>query len=196
MLIRQVWYDDDVTLAAKYDFIRQNRLGGIVIRSLGDDGSYGELWDVMAAKLAGVDTTIVALRSGRKQPVVLDDWQWSWPYVNAKLEQYGFLFAYPCETSFPKVLVNKWEQAGVKNNDRNMIRKEEAILFGVLSILLALLFAGGGFLLINRMRRVGDRWKGDQAPGRVAAGFVYCADHHRVYVFVPGYEDGVFWGER
>ena len=45
------------------------------------------------------------------------------------------------------------------NNDRNVIRKEEATLFGLLSIVLALLFIGGVVLLINRMRRVGEQWK-------------------------------------
>ena len=159
VVTRQIWYDDDVSLAAKYDFIAEYRLGGVVIQSLGDDDDYGELWDVMAAKLAVVDTTMVALRSSRKKGEVLDDWQWSWTYIDAKIEQYTFLFSYPCETSFPRVLVRKWEQAGVKNNDRNVIHKEETTVFGVLSIVLALLVVGGVVLFINRMRRVGEQWK-------------------------------------
>ena len=108
VVTRQVWYDDDVSLAAKYDFVMLNRLGGVVIESLGDDGDYGELWDVMAAKLAVVDTTLVVLEKSRKKREVLDDWQWSWTYIDAKIEQYSFLFSYPCETSFPRVLVRKW----------------------------------------------------------------------------------------
>lgn len=160
VLAQRVWYDDDVSLAAKYDFLLQHEgLGGIVIVSLGDDDGYGELWDVMAAKLGRVDTTMVALKATRKKEVVLDDWQWSWTYINAKIEQYGFLFGYPCEPAFPRVLVRKWQEAGVRNNDRSMIRREAASVIGRLSIVLALLFVGGVLLFINRIRHVGDRWK-------------------------------------
>ena len=45
-LTDRLWYDDEVSLAAKFEFIRQNNLGGIVIDSLGDDDGYGDLWDV------------------------------------------------------------------------------------------------------------------------------------------------------
>jgi spore germination protein YaaH len=160
VLTQRVWYDDDVSLGAKYDFLLQHEgLGGIMIVSLGDDDGYGELWDVMAAKLARVDTAIAALKMNRKKAVVLDDWQWSWAYINAKIEQYEFLFGYPCEPVFPRVLIRKWEQAGVRNNDRHMIRKEASSVIGRLSIVLALLFAGGVLLFINRIRHVGERWK-------------------------------------
>jgi hypothetical protein len=157
VLTERIWYDDAKTLAAKYDFIRANGLGGIAIQSLGYDEGYGELWDVLASKFAGVDTAVAGLTSKRKVKV-LDDWQWSLPYIGAKIEQYGFLFSYPCETKFPKVLVTKWEQAGVKNNDREGIREEATSVLGILSLLFFVLFASGVLLFINKIRRVGDRW--------------------------------------
>ena len=158
-LAERLWYDDEVSLAAKFEFIRQNDLGGIVIDRLGDDDGYGDLWDVRTAELSTIDTTIIALKIKGVKQQPLDHWQWSLTYINAKLEQYIFLFAYPCETEFPKVLIRKWEKAGVRNNNRSLIRKEEATVLGVLSIVLAILFAGGLFLFINRIRNVGETWK-------------------------------------
>jgi hypothetical protein len=159
-LTRRIWYDDNISLGAKYDYIRRNGLGGIVIDTLGNDDGFGDLWDMMAAKLSYIDTTRTPLAIKQKAPPLLDDWQWSWAYVNAKLEQYSFIFSYPCETEFPKVLIHKWEKAKVRNNNRNLIRKEESAVLGVLSITIAILFIAGVLLFINRIRQVGDRWKG------------------------------------
>jgi len=54
-----VWYDNEITLGEKYDFVIKNALGGVAIKSLGDDNAYGELQNVLAYKLLKVDTTIV-----------------------------------------------------------------------------------------------------------------------------------------
>jgi hypothetical protein len=157
VLTERIWYDDEKTLAAKYDYILENGLGGVAIQSLGYDEGYGELWDVLASKFAEVHTSVAELTSKRKAKV-LDDWQWSLPYLGAKLEQYGFLFSYPCETKFPRVLVRKWELAEVKNNDREGIREEATSVLGILSLIFIVLFASGVLLLIAKIRRVGDRW--------------------------------------
>jgi len=159
VLTERIWYEDEKTLGAKYDLILQKHLGGIAIQALGYDEGHGELWDVLASKYARVDTTTSELKVLHQKQKVLDDWQWSWAYVGAKLEQYAFIFAYPCEAKFPKVLVRKWEQAGLKNNNRAEIRKEEAAVLGRLSLALAVLFLGGVVLFISKLRRVGDGWK-------------------------------------
>ena len=185
-LTGRLWYDDEVTLAAKYDFILQKQLGGIAIESLGDDEGCGELWDVMAAKLVTVDLQqdTIAMKK-KKKPVVLDDWKWSWTYLNAKKEQYLFLFAYPCETKFPRVLVRKWEQAGLKNTNRNQIRTEAATVIGVFSIVLGLLFIAGVLLFINRIRRAGEKWKGTKPLAAILIGlFVLLTVTAFMYLFL------------
>lgn len=158
-----LWFDDGRTLAAKYDFILQNKLGGVAIQSLGYDWGYGELWDVLASKFAVIDTTETAIRNTQERKYVIDTWQWSIPFLSAKLEQYEFLFAYPCETTFPKVLQRKWEKAGVKNNRRNDVRYELALVLGMVSIVLLLLFVGGAGLFISKMRRTTGTWNGKKA---------------------------------
>ncbi|HET6253605.1 MAG TPA: glycosyl hydrolase family 18 protein [Puia sp.] len=157
--LQRIWYDDAVSLEAKFEFIRQNNLGGVVIASLGDDDGYTDLWDVRTAILSAIDTTTTVLRIEHKKQPPLEDWQWSWTYINAKFEQYDFILTYPCETEFPKVLIRKWEKAGVRNNDRSLIRKEESTVLGVFSIVIAILFLTGLILSINRLRNVGETWR-------------------------------------
>lgn len=158
-LLQRVWYDDERSLAAKYDLVIAEQLGGVAIQSLGDDEGYGELWDVLASKFAKADTVTDTIRTIHHKEKVLDDWQWSWTYIEAKLEQYRILFSYPCEAKFPKVLIRKWEEAGLKNNDRSMIRKEAATVLGRLSLTVTALFLGGVLLFINKLRGIGDGWK-------------------------------------
>ena len=158
-LVGTLWYDDERTLAAKYDFILPMKLGGIAIQSLGYDEGYGDLWNVLASRFAQVDTTVTEWRKERHKTPALDDWQWSWTYISAKLEQYDFLFSYPCETKFPKILVKKWTAAGVKNNSRKSIWEEAATVMGTLAIAFAALCLTGVLLFIWKMRKAGDRWK-------------------------------------
>ncbi|MBN1296944.1 hypothetical protein JXA80_09195 [bacterium] len=46
---QQVWYDDEVSLGLKYDFVLDENLPGIGIWALGYDDGYMELWDAIAA---------------------------------------------------------------------------------------------------------------------------------------------------
>lgn len=54
-----VWYDDEKTLGEKYDYALKNALGGVAIKSLGDDNGYAELQKELAYKLLKIDTTVV-----------------------------------------------------------------------------------------------------------------------------------------
>ncbi len=47
----QIWYDDQKTLKAKYDFVLQQKLGGVYLWALGYDNGYYELWDAIDEKL-------------------------------------------------------------------------------------------------------------------------------------------------
>ncbi|MGM0496634.1 MAG: glycosyl hydrolase family 18 protein [Bacteroidota bacterium] len=52
---RQLWYEDSVTLAAKYDWVKDNKIGGIGIWALGYDNGHNELWKLLANKFAYSD---------------------------------------------------------------------------------------------------------------------------------------------
>ena len=48
--IREVYYENAQSLAAKYDLINENNLAGVGIWALGYDGGYVELWDLLHEK--------------------------------------------------------------------------------------------------------------------------------------------------
>jgi spore germination protein YaaH len=47
---RQVYFDDERSLAAKYDYVIVKGLAGIGIWTLGNDGTYPQLWNVLRSK--------------------------------------------------------------------------------------------------------------------------------------------------
>ena len=177
-----IWFDDEKTLAAKYDYILQNGLGGVAIRSLGYDKDYGELWDALASKFFLIDTlpaNAVVLQDST------DHWKWNWKYLKAKYEQYYFLFSYPCEMTYPKVLVNKWRKAGVYNNDRSKIKKEAAKYIGIFCILQLLLFLALVSLFIYRLKNTGDKWKWKKVTGGILLfQFALLAISFSMYLFL------------
>ncbi|OQY04953.1 MAG: hypothetical protein B6I20_02055 [Bacteroidetes bacterium 4572_117] len=46
----QCWFDDEYSLAEKYDLVKMKNLAGIGIWALGYDAGYQQLWDVLAEK--------------------------------------------------------------------------------------------------------------------------------------------------
>ncbi|HAN76996.1 MAG TPA: hypothetical protein DCQ31_04085 [Bacteroidales bacterium] len=53
----QCWFDNEKTLALKYDYINEKRLGGLGIWALGYDNTYPELWNLIGQKFtSSVDT--------------------------------------------------------------------------------------------------------------------------------------------
>jgi len=48
----QVWYEDSSSLAYKYDWIKEKKIGGIGIWALGFDNGHSELWKLLAEKFA------------------------------------------------------------------------------------------------------------------------------------------------
>jgi|GEM_PF-1244262 len=50
---RQIWYDDSLSLAKKYDWVLEKKLGGVGIWALGYDNGYPQLWQALGAKFGG-----------------------------------------------------------------------------------------------------------------------------------------------
>ncbi len=47
---KQCWYDDERSLAKKYDLVKERDLGGVGMWALGYDNGYTELWDLLENK--------------------------------------------------------------------------------------------------------------------------------------------------
>ncbi len=54
---RQIWYEDTLSLAKKYDWLLQKKIGGAAIWALGYDNGYQDLWKVLALKFAQPEAT-------------------------------------------------------------------------------------------------------------------------------------------
>ena len=53
-----IWLDTDYSLSLKYDFALEKNLGGIGFWSLGKDGNYPELWNLIEDKFADTTTSV------------------------------------------------------------------------------------------------------------------------------------------
>lgn len=49
---RQVFFEDKRSLAIKYDWIKNNKIGGIGIWALGYDDGYSRLWNLLTEKFS------------------------------------------------------------------------------------------------------------------------------------------------
>jgi spore germination protein YaaH len=56
---RQVYFEDELSVAAKDDYAIANGLAGIGIWTLGNDGAYPELWNVLRSKFYAPDHKLV-----------------------------------------------------------------------------------------------------------------------------------------
>lgn len=63
---KQVWYDDSVSLGAKYDLVKSKNLKGTGMWALGYDADRPELWETLKRKFTAVDTT------GLKDTIIAD----------------------------------------------------------------------------------------------------------------------------
>ena len=157
--LARIWFDDARTLSLKYDYVLQLGLGGVAIRSMGDDVPYGELQEVLMDKFMDADTVYLGdIRRGPRPLIPFTGWKFTWPYLSAKYEQYEFLFSYPCLTDFPKVLRKRWSRMGITDLERNSVEDEATATFACFTIFLFLLLAGAVFFFAFQIRRM-PRWQ-------------------------------------
>lgn len=58
---RQIWYEDKSSLAKKYDWVKEKKIGGIGIWALGYDNGHTELWELIAEKFSLPDPVVKAI---------------------------------------------------------------------------------------------------------------------------------------
>jgi MYXO-CTERM domain-containing protein len=59
---RQVWYDDEESLQAKYVMAKEQGLGGVGMWALGYDNGYPELWSLLEAEFTQADPVVAGSR--------------------------------------------------------------------------------------------------------------------------------------
>jgi len=53
---KQIWFENSNSLYQKYNWVMDNKLGGVAIRGLGYDDGYSDLWDIMGISLVKIDS--------------------------------------------------------------------------------------------------------------------------------------------
>ena len=64
---RQMWFEDSTTLAAKYDWIKNKKIGGVGIWALGYDNGHDELWKLLAEKFAYSEEEVEKIERNRRK---------------------------------------------------------------------------------------------------------------------------------
>ncbi|QJD96197.1 hypothetical protein HH214_10130 [Mucilaginibacter robiniae] len=148
-----VWYDDENTLAKKYELALLNKIGGIALFDLGDGEGYSELWDVIAEKLLTIDTIKVKTISLKHHQTQLTFGQY--------VQLYYYFLEQPCSNTFsPELAAWLGVQHDCKKNEaiyRQMNLKMQYVLW-ITDIILGLLFMLSSIVLIYFIRREGEWW--------------------------------------
>lgn len=139
--LEKLWYDDDVTLNEKYDYILQNDIKGLGVWSLGYDNGHEELWNVMMDKLYAVDTVHVKLVHLNPPRLTL------WDRIKYEAGFYKLMLTKPCDVDLDKY------------------KGDELISYVMWFCII--LFALSAIFYIYKLKYEGDSWKWKKAVLRL-----------------------------
>ncbi len=100
LLERRIYFEDENSLAKKYDFVLDNALGGVALYSVGFDEGYGELNDMIFYKFGKIDT--IALENSVTTKTDLSKISF-FKSVALKYSLYSFILNEPCEVCFENI---------------------------------------------------------------------------------------------
>lgn len=99
-IISQIWFNNASSLSVKYDFVNNNKLGGIAINALGDDSTRPELWDMLFYKFGKIDTlnkTTDSLVINSIKPATLLE------KIKYRIYLYTYILQNPCAVCFENI---------------------------------------------------------------------------------------------
>jgi spore germination protein YaaH len=100
LLERRIYFEDENSLAKKYDFVLENALGGVALYSVGFDEGYGELNDMLFYKFGKIDTISLENSSTTKADLRKISFFKS---VALKYSLYAYILNEPCEICFENI---------------------------------------------------------------------------------------------
>ncbi|NDE11493.1 MAG: hypothetical protein EBZ95_13175 [Chitinophagia bacterium] len=99
-LERRIYFEDENSLAKKYDFVLDNALGGVALYSVGFDEGYGELNDMLFYKFGKIDTVVLENNVTTKVDLGKISFLKS---VALKYSLYAYILNEPCEICFENI---------------------------------------------------------------------------------------------
>lgn len=131
-LREKIWFDNEHTLAKKFDFALQGGLAGVAIRDMIADIGYGELSDELAYKFLLPDTITTKLVN-----LELKNQKFGWAYIIRNLRTYYEALGNPCQPTKDAI-------------DRTLLTW--------INIILIVICSGLGIFCYHQMRTKGDGW--------------------------------------
>lgn len=128
----KIWFDNEHTLAKKFDFALKGGLAGVAIRDMVADIGYGELSDELAYKFLLPDTITTKLVN-----LDLKNQKFGWAYIIRNLKTYYEALGNPCQPTKDAI-------------DRSLLTW--------VNIMLIVICSGLGIFCYTRMRTKGDGW--------------------------------------
>ncbi len=99
-LERRIYFEDENSLAKKYDFVLENGLGGVALYSVGFDEGYGELNDMMFYKFGKIDTIPISDSAISKFDLGKISF---FKKMALKYKLYAYILDHPCEICFENI---------------------------------------------------------------------------------------------
>ncbi|WP_316815102.1 glycosyl hydrolase family 18 protein [Pedobacter nyackensis] len=97
----RIWYDNEVTLSKKYDYVLKNNVKGIGIYYVNYDDSFAVLNDELMYKFTDVDTTFLKSNIEPVKPKIS-----FFEKIKRHLTLWGFILQNPCATCFESAGTN------------------------------------------------------------------------------------------
>jgi hypothetical protein len=90
-----IYFDDDISLGKKYQYILDNKLQGVALDGMGDDLGYSELWDELTYRFAFADTVRLSPEDNIPYPELHWNQRWSMYF-----SLYCYIADHPCAACF------------------------------------------------------------------------------------------------
>jgi spore germination protein YaaH len=182
--LRRIYFDDESTLAFKYDFILKSSLRGVAVNALGEDLGYTGLWDEMSYAFAIPDT--IFLNANTQKKLVKENDLSFFERAYRQLTLYNYILQNPCEICFENIkdsaknelmqqylldldIYEKMKAANaerLKNGEspyRSRFQYVNARLTHhvfIITVVLVLTLLILGIIYFLKTKSDGDRWKG------------------------------------
>jgi len=192
--IRRIFYDDENTIAKKYEFILKNKLGGVAMYTLNDNDSYTGLWDEISYAFGMPDTLFLASNSfvPKKASQKLGFFE----ELSERFSLYNYILQNPCEICyendadtaqrdrFDQYMTDlKVDSLMKSENEKLMANHEDTFrskfeyvneqlttLLLRITIIVFILLLGLGIFYFIKIKNKGDTWKWKKIVGRLLVG--------------------------
>lgn len=188
--IRRIFYDDENTLAQKFKFILDNKLGGAAVYSINDNANYTGMWDEISYAFAEPDTINVPVDPGYLPKVKRE--LTFFEAIAEKFALYNYILQNPCEICYENntdtAQKNRLDQYMADFSIDSLMQVENARLLAnhedtfrskfeyvnyqlsrlltIITVIIFIILLALGIYYFLKMKNEGDTWRWKKITGR------------------------------